>query len=334
MTLGIAAIGPGAGEAVLRGLQIVEQFSRGAIGGFVSYAALSDAGLCLRAATQDGGVTALSSHTETLADTTFALPPAALQASRAALMSSGPNRPEPLAQFVLAGAHGTLVTGHRLPNARRDQRPAINQRVLEQLQSGATARAAVSAELAADPLADAGIIALDSAGEVYAGNTERVRQRKDIGLAMLRATDGRAVAVLHNSVRPVRGLAELVGQLVLDRMQQDSHAHAYLELRAGTPIRLGPSEALILSADGQRIESIQTNDAAMLQPHFQGSIAYAGAPVVRGTQTVGYLLDEPYVVLEGTKVASSNGQAVVRLGYRLQPMTEIQRISELELGDD
>ncbi len=44
------------------------------------------------------------------------MPTVFAHARHAALMSSGPNRPSPLAQFTPGDARVGLVTGHRLPN--------------------------------------------------------------------------------------------------------------------------------------------------------------------------------------------------------------------------
>lgn len=312
MTIGIAATGPRAGEAILRGLQLAERIAEGAIRGFVSYAAFTPEGECLRHATQDGGTTGLNAIVHR------ASPPGgrAWVAERAALMSSGPNRPEPLSQFVLSGRAGCLVTGHRQPNAQRGDQQPINQRVLANLESGLSAELAVRRELAADPFADAGIIAIDQAGRIHADNSDRVKRRADIGQASLVGANACQVAVLHNAITPVRGLAELVAQAVLDVMEESGRDDGRIEIARGTPIRLGIHEAVYLDSCGGKVRYIQTTDPAMLQPSFQGAAVYCGASVFRGREEIGQMLDEPYVVAKRGQVVSLDGKSSAQLRFR------------------
>ena len=85
MTIGIAASGPHAAKAIIAALAAVEAIGTGAIGGFVSLAAISG-GVLHRAQTQTGGGRALFEGPT---------PPHFLEANLAVLMSSGPNRPAP-----------------------------------------------------------------------------------------------------------------------------------------------------------------------------------------------------------------------------------------------
>ena len=101
MTIGIAAFGPKAGAGIIAGLGAVEKIGRGAIGGFVSLVVLTDDGRLLRASVQVGGSEALFSEE---------LPPEIAQAQCAGLISSGPNRPEPLSQFITAKIGVGIVT--------------------------------------------------------------------------------------------------------------------------------------------------------------------------------------------------------------------------------
>lgn len=313
MTIGIAAIGPRAGTAVLCALELAERVGQGAIGGFVSYAALSADGRCLRDGTQRGGSAALPLLHKPGAE--------ALAAPRAALMSSAPHRPEPLSQFVLASRNACLVTGHRLPNARRGGEPPINERVLGRLDAGEPAQRAVRCELASDPDADAGIIALDREGRLFVGNTSRVERRPDLGQAVLYGTGGSAVAVLHNAIAPVRGLAELVAQAALDLMENNWTTQGMIEVDAGTPVQLGTEEAVFLESGSSRVAWVQTTDPAIRQAHFHGAAVYQGAVVYRNGQRLGYVLDEPYVVVEHSRVVSLDGRGHISLGYRTQPLT-------------
>src|SRR5690606_41564886 len=115
MTIGIAASGPRAGAAVRAAVLGAELLGRGAIGGFAVFAVLDGQGRYRHCETQRGGIGALD------------IPPAWLEARAAAVISSGPDRPEPLVQF-LPGASGLgLVTGHRLPDRPGAVGVALNQ---------------------------------------------------------------------------------------------------------------------------------------------------------------------------------------------------------------
>ena len=157
----VAAAGAQAGAAVFDAVLGAELLGRGAIGGFVVFAVLDEQGRLQYRTTQRGGVTALD------------LPASWRDARVAAVISSGPDRPEPLTQF-LAGADGLgLVTGHRLPNQPgADGRP-LNRMALDLMAEGAPPQQAIDAVLAAHPEWDAGLIALHAQDGLGLGNNAR-----------------------------------------------------------------------------------------------------------------------------------------------------------------
>ena len=108
MTIGIAAYGPNAGQAIIDALRAAEVVGHGAISGFVSMVVIGEDGELHRIETQRGGTQGLLKGGE--------MPTHFMRARHAALMSSGPDRPSPLAQFTPGDARAGLVTGHRLPN--------------------------------------------------------------------------------------------------------------------------------------------------------------------------------------------------------------------------
>jgi hypothetical protein len=59
VTIGIAVRAPNAGQAAFEALRTVERVARGAIGGFVSFVAITADGRLLRAETQRGGTSTL-----------------------------------------------------------------------------------------------------------------------------------------------------------------------------------------------------------------------------------------------------------------------------------
>jgi hypothetical protein len=156
MTIGIAAWGPDAGHAVFAALTAAEKVGRGSIGGFAVFVAITGDGRVIRAETQRGGTATLFLNGETTGTNP---PDEAGAAPLAALMSSGPDRPEPLAQFVVADGRAGLVTGHRLPNAAAVSGRPLNAEILELMRTGSAPADAVRQVLEANPHADAGVIA-------------------------------------------------------------------------------------------------------------------------------------------------------------------------------
>jgi len=94
MTIGIVAHGPRAGLAIVRALRAIEAVGRGAIGGFVSFVSIASDGSVERAETQRGGTIGLFPNGETEGSAA-----SLMEAPTAGLMSSGPDRPEPLIPF-------------------------------------------------------------------------------------------------------------------------------------------------------------------------------------------------------------------------------------------
>ena len=107
MTIGIAVHGPQAARAALAGLEAVEAVGRGAIGGFVSLSVITPGRKLIDLGVQRGGAQAMLAQPG-MAQTDGA--------RLAVLMSSGPDRPEPLSQFTPCDPAAGLITGHRLPN--------------------------------------------------------------------------------------------------------------------------------------------------------------------------------------------------------------------------
>src|SRR5690606_34142915 len=143
-------------------------------------------------------------------------PPDWLSCERAALISSGPNRPEPLQQFLPGLAGIGLVTGHRLPN-RPWGESRLNLAVLEGLQGGLEPLAAIDAVLAAYPECDAGLMAIDAKGDIAYANSARVQRRKDIHSASL-TVGGLTLSVMMNSIHfppSVGRPAELICELAV-----------------------------------------------------------------------------------------------------------------------
>lgn len=304
MTIGIAVSGPMAGLAAFMALRAVERVARGAVGGFVSFVVITEDGRLLAADTQRGGTTTLFTD----AEATGTLPPPAFATAHlAGLMSSGPNRPEPLIQFTPADRAAGIVTGHRLPNMPGGAGLPLNVAVLERLRRGETAQQAVEAELAANPRADAGIIALARDGTLFAGDSALVRQRSDRGGHLAEdPTTGARCAVLHNAIFPVEALAQLAAAVALDTMAPVDQADFHVRVAAGTRLELGEAACLHLGA-GERVARIVVADPAWLGAHHHGAALQQGAAVRRNGDLIGRVVFEPYCVAENGILLSLSG---------------------------
>lgn len=242
MTIGIGAYGPNAGRAVFDALAAAEKVGAGAIGGFVTYAAIGENGEQIRSETQRGGTSTLFTEGET----TGVEPPEAFARARVAgVISSGPDRPEPLAQYVPADPRGGLVTGHRTPPTTGVNGKPMNWDVLDRLVGGKPAAQAIDEVVGASPEADCGLIAIDMEGGSHLRNSERVLRRPDVGSALRRdEASGAVVAVLHNAIRPWPVLAELVAAVGLETMVGEGEPKGWVTIEAGTPIGTGPENAV------------------------------------------------------------------------------------------
>lgn len=314
MTIGIAVTGENAGLAAFRALEAVEQVARGAIRGFVSFVVISGDGHLLRAQTQRGGTTTLFVEGET---TGTPPPPEIAEARFAALMSSGPDRPEPLAQFTAGDPALGLVTGHRLPNVPGEGSDApLNLVALDHLRAGMSPKAAIEATLEAHPTADAGLIVLDREGRLHAANSAFVQTRGDLGLAWLEdEARHHRVAVLHNAIHPKDGLAALAAGVAMDCMVPFDRTDLYVTLAAGTPITTGPHAALHSDGSG-RITLITVTSAAWLAGRRDGALVNIATPVLTQGQLIGHTTTDPYCVAEAGRLVSISGQPTVRIGVR------------------
>jgi hypothetical protein len=238
----------------------------------------------------------------------------------AGLISSGPDRPEPLAAFLAADPAVGLVSGHRLPATPGiDGRP-LNVAVLAALAAGETPRQAVDALLAENPTADVGLVALDLKGALYAANAERVAARDDLGQARRTGPGGACVEVLHNAIAPGPAVAALAAEVALATMVPRDAGALWLEVSAGLPVELGPRPEVHVDAALRAVRAV-TPDAALLGERANGAALYYGAAVMRegGLRDgvpLGTLLDEPNVTLEKGRVVAMSGQGRLHLRFR------------------
>jgi hypothetical protein len=314
MTIGLAVTGENAGLAAFRALAAVEKVARGAIKGFVSFVVITQDGQLLRAQTQRGGTTTLF----VAGETTGAPPPEAIASARfAAFMSSGPDRPEPLAQFTPGDPAVGLVTGHRLPNVPGEGSDTpLNQLVLDRLRAGEDPKTAVEAVLEAYPDADAGLVALDRQGRLFAQNSAMVARRGDLGAARREdRSRGHRVAVLHNAIHPIEGVAALAAGVAMDCMAPPDRADFELILEAGMTVALASGNALHIDA-ANRVVAMSVTQPAWLAARHHGAVVSFATPVLCQGALIGHTTNEPYCVAEAGRLVSLSGQSRVAIGVR------------------
>lgn len=298
MTIGIAVAGPSAGRAALRALRAVETVGRGAIGGFVAFAAISSNGDLHRASCQRGGARALFENDD--------LPQSIAEARLAALMSSGPDRPEPLAQFVPAAGEVGIITGHRLPHLPgADGRP-VNQIALDALASGDEPAKIVNNFQAANPDSDAGLVVMSHDGEIALGNSELVARRRDVGVALHKdAATGLRIGVLHNLIFPTQPLAELAVAMAIDAVAPADAFDLEIPIR-DCPLALAARNALHLDTNRvpRRIDIVSER---WLEPIWQGSALLRGAAVLVDGRLIGHIVREPYCMAQNGRITGGYG---------------------------
>ncbi|WP_299482378.1 hypothetical protein [uncultured Roseibium sp.] len=303
MTVGIAATGPNAGAGVLAGLRAIEAVGHGAIGGFVSFAVLSEDQQLSRSETQTGGSSGLLQKD---------FPENMLGAPFAALISSGPNRPVPLAQFIAAQPGVGLVTGHRFPQIPAGDGIPLNAHVLAAMERGQSPQMAIADVIDRFPDHDAGFVALSLDGTIAAGNMPAVLLRRDHGCATRTLKNPPvSVATIHNAIHPSRVLADMINDVVLEEMLRPPAAEHWITASQG--IRL---------SKGERAEvHINHDDTVVQMLHPQAMLHSDPVPFGLGDQvrimhngnSVGWLGYEPFMIVKDGVIVSMDGKPRLEL---------------------
>ncbi len=294
MTIGIAAFGPFAGQAVLAGLAAAEHIGRGAIGGFVSFAALTGSGRPGRAETQSGGSGGLGQ-----------LSPELLEAPVAALISSAAHRPEPLEQFVVAAQGVGLVTGHRFPNMPGRSGTALNLDVLARMTQGQAPDLAVSGVVAENPEADAGLIAMGVDGRLGSLNTAHLSRFPGCGAARIGSRRHGVVVVRHNGIQPSRGLAWIVAEAALSVIRDQALPDRWIVLRAGILIQRAQRDFIVID-DHDRVTAIAVSG------QFSDGVRHFGTGantrIFHRDRCIGRAQYEPFLIAHDRVLVSIDGQ--------------------------
>jgi hypothetical protein len=252
MTIGIAVTGKHAVVHALRVLRCAEILGSGSIGGFAVLAVMAEDGTVHYRQTQDGGSHALE------------LDPAWLNYQRAALISSGPHRPEPLQQFLPSLPGIALMTGHRLPNRPTPTGLPLNQLALQALQQGCSPEQAIQNTVAAYPEYDAGLMTVTADGHIAYANTERVARRPDQHHGAQQYQD-KKVAVMLNSIFFAPHLTPHIASLLCDVAWQEPAPSSQTGVRLLTvpdhcPLLPAPHDQIVVDPITATVQCIYTAD--------------------------------------------------------------------------
>lgn len=311
MTVGIAISGPKAVASALRVLRGVELLGAGAIGGFAVLALMNKNGQVVYAHTQNGGSAGLCVDNDWLSS------------ERAAVISSGPDRPEPLSQF-LPGLDGVgLVTGHRLPN-RPFEDSRLNLAVLALMQSGVTPGDAIAQVLVAYPECDAGLMALSAQGEIAYANSERVQRRHDIHSEIRKVADT-TVAVMMNSIYFPPGIEGRIGEMLCELARPELPFSRVactnlLVFAEQCPVSYAARDELIFDMEAGEVVAIRNSDPLISRAEGRWPVVQNGC-LVYTTQgdSVGVCLHDVVGEVRGGQVGA------LRAGSKLRVVTGAQQ---------
>jgi hypothetical protein len=297
---------------VFKALQAAERVGHGAIGGFATYAAIGADGQLFRHQTQRGGSTTLFIDGES----TGVLPPDDVaNAIAAAVISSGPERPEPLSQFLAADPAGGLVSGHRLPNGLSVDGSALNIEALDHLIAGKSAKEAIDLVIDRNPEADVGLLAVDRQGGAHSRNSNRVSSRPDLGHARLEdARTGAVVEVLHNAIRPFPATAAIAAAVALDAMVGEPKPLGWITIDAGIPVVLGDENAVHCDAALVARRVVTTDPIIVTGQHACAAI-YLHSRVYRDGELLGFTMFEPITTVVDGTIVEMSGQKSLRMSY-------------------
>jgi hypothetical protein len=240
------------------------------------------------------------------------------EAEAAALISSGPDRPMPLSQFVPADIAGGLVTGHRLPTALSINGKPMNREALEHLLAGRAAKEAVDLVVGENPASDCGLIAVDPSGQVYGRSSVRVLGRPDVHQAEMSLDKPMAkVIAFQNAIQPYKIVAEVAVSVAHHIMRGPIVAEEWITVETGLPVRLGKESAIHCDAN-LKAQFVETVDLSILKGEQAASAIYLNSAVFRDGKPVGRTIGELLCFVKDSKVISFSGQESTRLGFVLR----------------
>lgn len=294
MTIGIATYGPNAGGAAIAALRSVEAIGRGAISGFVSLAIADESGAITCFSCQNKGTGGLFVDN--------AIPDSVREAKYAALMSSGPNRPEPLQNFTPSKAETGIITGHRMPNTTDGNGSRLNDLVLELVQNGMAAQLAMEKVLNDNPNADAGFLMLSFQDGLFAANAKSVTSRADQGLFIRQDLEKKfGAGAIHNAIEPNKAIANLAVETALDYMFPSDNAEQKIIFAAGVELKIKDTVFVNVNTNGV-VQEINVTNSNYLSGECHIGIGFE-VPVFKAGRQIGKMKYEPFMqVIDGVLV--------------------------------
>ncbi len=312
MTIGIGAIGNNAGLAVWKALQSVELVTSGSIGGFATFVILDSEYKSKTFCTQRGGSQTLFTY----GDSVMKYPPQeVIDAPFAGVVSSGPDRQEPISALIPVADGVGLVTGHRIPAAIGKNGISVNWEVFQLMKEGIPADEAVKTIMQQNPKIDTGLIALDIRGNMGMMNSDRVNTRLDISSAHFEK-GGAKIMVLNNEIYPHTIVADIAANIGMEVMLADRKPDLVIKMYAGIKIQYDENERVIIN-DNNVVQAIYTADTSVLKGKMITCVVpYLGNPVIKNGKTIGVMMNEPVAVLDEGVVVNFTGAPYIERDVR------------------
>nr|WP_319384314.1 hypothetical protein [uncultured Roseibium sp.] len=236
-----------------------------------------------------------------------AFPENMLGAPFAALISSGPNRPVPLAQFVAAKPGVGLVTGHRFPQMPADDGIPLNTHVLAAMERGQSPQMAIDAVIDRFPDHDAGFVAVSIDGTIAAGNMPAVLLRRDHGCAARTLLNPPvSVATIHNAIHPIRVLADMINDVVLEEMLRHPAADHWIIATQGIRLTKGERAEIYIDHDDKAVRMVHPQAIRHADPVPFG--LGDQVRIIRNGQFVGWLGYEPFMIVKDGVIMTMDGK--------------------------
>lgn len=232
------------------------------------------------------------------------------------MISSGPDRRGDLEKVIPIDISVGLVTGHRTPSTIGNSGKPMNADALARMKTAIAPADVVRAVTSESPETDCGLICVDVAGTVGVANTDRVLRRLDVASVLRRDDEtGAAVGVLQNAIRPHGAVAELAAAIAIETMTADLAPRGFVTICAGTPLDLGPENAVFCNPSGTVVR-VTTTDPCLKIPGSRVEGVYSGSEVWLGDRLVGRTNVEPITKIENGHLIAFNGKRELRISYR------------------
>lgn len=306
MTIGIGAIGKNAGLAVWKALNSVERVTSGSIGGFATFVIFNKDGKVKYYCTQRGGSKTLFTEGDSVVDYP---PDEVIEAVIAGVISSGPDRPEPLESLLPAKEGVGFITGHRIPSAIGKNGISVNMETLKIMEKGESSNTAVNKVMSENPNIDAGLIAVDVNGNIGAINSKKVENRLDVASAVIKKAEAK-VAVFNNEIYPVKITADLAAAIAMQVMTEERKPDIKITISSGLKVELGTEDKVVVNKENSAIQ-IFTTDPTILRGKTTCVVPYLGSTVVKNGKKIGILMNEPLTVLDNGIIVELAGQKTI-----------------------